>query len=160
MTGIALRWNTTRAGIALRWMSVNPLPAQTQSTPAETQSPLLKTFWRRFWLRCSRAKWIYSCVCFCFATMGVRHSSCRVRKLVIDKTFAQSRSLFQQLWHALRGGSRGGDWGDRSPLKPMKVTFFTMILNNLENSIRDIRPFCRPLFCHSSDVKYTSYLLQ
>jgi len=24
-------------------------PAQTQSSPAELQSPLLKTFWRRFW---------------------------------------------------------------------------------------------------------------
>jgi len=41
------------------------------------------------------------------------------------------------------------------PLKPKKVTFFTMILNNSENSIRDIRPCCHPLFCHSSVVKYT-----
>jgi len=31
---------------------------------------------------------------------------------------------------------------------------------NLENNIRDIRPFCRPLFCHSSVVKYSSFLLQ
>jgi len=35
-----------------------------------------------------------------------------------------------------------------------------MILNNLENSIRDIRPFCRYLFCQSSVVKYTTSLLQ
>jgi len=35
-----------------------------------------------------------------------------------------------------------------------------MIFYNSENSIRDIRPFCRPLFCHSSVVKYTSSLLQ
>jgi len=27
-----------------------------------------------------------------------------------------------------------------------------MILYNSENNIRDIRPFCRPLFCHSSVV--------
>jgi len=40
------------------------------------------------------------------------------------------------------------------------VILFTMILYNSENSIRDIRPFCRPLFCHSSVVKCTSCLLQ
>jgi len=33
-----------------------------------------------------------------------------------------------------------------------------MILYNSENGIRDIRPFCRPLFCHSNVVKYTSCL--
>jgi len=56
----------------------------------------------------------------------------------------------------------GVDPGGRAiaPLKPTKVTFFTMILNNSENSIRDVRPFCRPLFSHSSVVKYTSSLLQ
>jgi len=37
---------------------------------------------------------------------------------------------------------------------------FTMILYNSENSIRDIRPFCHPLFSHSNFVKYTSSLLQ
>jgi len=31
---------------------------------------------------------------------------------------------------------------------------------NSENNIRDIRPLCRPLFCHSSVVKHTSSLLQ
>ena len=56
--------------------------------------------------------------------------------------------------------SRGrGGWGDRPP-KPTKVTLFTMIFYNTENNIRDISPFCSPLFCHSSVVKYTSYLLQ
>jgi len=40
------------------------------------------------------------------------------------------------------------------------VTLFTMILYNSENNIRDTRPFCRPLFCHSSVVKYVSSLLQ
>jgi len=56
-----------------------------------------------------------------------------------------------------RGGSRGRSI---APLKPTKNTFFTMILNNSENSIRDVRSFCRALFCHSSRVKYTSSLLQ
>jgi len=31
-----------------------------------------------------------------------------------------------------------------------------MIFYNSENSIRNIRPVCRPLFCHSSGVQYTS----
>ena len=35
-----------------------------------------------------------------------------------------------------------------------------MILYNSENNIRDIRLFYRPLFSHSSAVKYTSTLLQ
>jgi len=47
-----------------------------------------------------------------------------------------------------------------APLKPKKVTLFTMILCNSENNIRDIRPFCCALFCHSSVVKYASTLLQ
>ena len=59
---------------------------------------------------------------------------------------------------APRGWSRGGDWGDFPP-KTYESNFFTVILNNSENIIRDIRPFCRPLFCHCSVVKYTSSLL-
>jgi len=51
---------------------------------------------------------------------------------------------------------RGGSIGGRSPLKPTKVTLFTVILYNSENSILDIRPFCRRLFCHRSVVKNTS----
>jgi len=35
-----------------------------------------------------------------------------------------------------------------------------MILYNSENSMRGIKPFHRPLFCHSSVVKYSSSLLQ
>jgi len=58
-----------------------------------------------------------------------------------------------------RGGSRGAT-GAIAPLKPTKVTLFTMILYNSENSICNIRPFCRLLFCHSNVVKYTSSLLQ
>jgi len=48
-----------------------------------------------------------------------------------------------------------GSIGAISPLKPAKVTFFTMILNNSENNIRDLRPFYRRLFCHSRVMKYT-----
>jgi len=35
-----------------------------------------------------------------------------------------------------------------------------MIFYYSENSIRDIRPFCRPQFCYRSIVKDTSSLLQ
>jgi len=58
-----------------------------------------------------------------------------------------------------RGGSGGAIGAIAPPLKPRKATFFAMILYNSENSNRDIRPFCRPLFCHSSVVKSTSSLL-
>jgi len=50
--------------------------------------------------------------------------------------------------------SGGGAAGAIVPLKTYKATLFTMILNNSEKSIRDIRSFCLPLFCHSSVVKY------
>jgi len=50
--------------------------------------------------------------------------------------------------------------GAIAPLKPKKVTLFTMILYNSENNIRDTRPLCSVLFCHSSVVKYVSTLLQ
>jgi len=57
-------------------------------------------------------------------------------------------------------GSRGGQVGQSPPQKnSTKVTFFNTILNNSENSIRDVRPFCRPLLCPSSVVTYASSLL-
>ena len=59
-----------------------------------------------------------------------------------------SGQTFQLRW----GGSRGLIRGI-TPLNHMKVTLFTMILCNSENSIHDIRLFCRPFFCHSSVVK-------
>jgi len=69
--------------------------------------------------------------------------------------------FLQPRWASRKQGRiQGGRLGQSPPLKPTKVTFFTMIFYNLENSIRDIRPFSRPLFCHSSVVKYTSCLLQ
>jgi len=76
----------------------------------------------------------------------------------------QSRSISKDAptivntWN--QGRIRGGNWGNRPPLKPKKVTLFTMILCISESNICDIRQFCRPLFCHSSFIKYTSSLLQ
>ena len=49
--------------------------------------------------------------------------------------------------------------GAIAPLKPAKVTLFTMVLYNSENNIRDIRPFCHPWFGHSIVVKYASSIL-
>jgi len=69
----------------------------------------------------------------------------------------------QRHWHPHgrqnRGESRKGDWNDRSP-KTYELTLFTMVGCNSENSIRSTRPFCQPLFCHRSVVKYTSSLLK
>jgi len=50
--------------------------------------------------------------------------------------------------------------GTIAPLKPTKVSLFTIIFYNSKNNIRDISLFCRPLFCHSSVEKYTSSILQ
>jgi len=50
-----------------------------------------------------------------------------------------------------RGRSRE-DWGNRPP-KIYESNLFTTILYNLENNIRDIRPFRRLLFCRNSFVK-------
>ena len=55
---------------------------------------------------------------------------------------------------------RGWRLGRSPPLKPAKVTLFTMILYNTEKSIRDIRSFCLALFCQSSFSKNTLSLLQ
>jgi len=56
-----------------------------------------------------------------------------------------------------QGRTQGGC--DRPP-KTYESNFFHHDLNNSENSICDIKPFCRPLFCHDSVVKFTSSLLQ
>jgi len=52
-----------------------------------------------------------------------------------------------------QGRIQGGDRPDCPP-KTTKVTLFTVILYKSENNIRDIRPFCSPLLCHSSVVKW------
>jgi len=45
---------------------------------------------------------------------------------------------------------QGEEIGAIPPLKPTKVTLYTIIFYNSENSIRDVNSFCRPLFCHRS----------
>jgi len=45
---------------------------------------------------------------------------------------------------SIQGRIQGGRLWRSCPLKPTKVTWFTMIFYNLENCIRDIRPFCSP----------------
>ena len=49
---------------------------------------------------------------------------------------------------------------DDRPPKTYEKTLFTNIFYNSENSIRDIRRFCRRIFCHSRVVTYTSTLSQ
>ena len=72
----------------------------------------------------------------------------------------ESTKKITQLVEQVRAWSRWGEIGAIAPLKPTKVTLFTITFYNSENSIRDIKPFCRPLFCHSSVVKCSSSLLQ
>ena len=83
---------------------------------------------------------------------------------IFSKGNATPTCRLQTRWFAWHAFCSRGDWGDRPTLKfttlfTMKVTLFTMILYNPQKSIRDIRQFCRPLFCRSSVVKYTSLLL-
>jgi len=44
--------------------------------------------------------------------------------------------------------------------KTYELTLFTTTVDNSENSIRNTRLFCHPLFCHVSVVKYASSLLK
>ena len=53
---------------------------------------------------------------------------------------------------SLPSQARADPGGTDSSLKPKKVALFTKIFLNSENSIRDIRQFCRPLFYRSSVV--------
>jgi len=47
-----------------------------------------------------------------------------------------------------------------APPKTYKLTLFTMTVYDSENSIRNTKPFCHPLFCHRSVVNYTSSFLK
>jgi len=77
-------------------------------------------------------------------------------------------SCFKLKYHAQRGKhhkvesilKHHAQGGRDLPKKPTKVTLLTMVLYNSKSSIRDMRPFFHPLFCHNSVVKYTSPLLQ
>jgi len=70
----------------------------------------------------------------------------------MNNSFAKKTSTVLAV-HCLRsrGGSRGGDCAIAS-LKTYESNFATMISYNSEKSIRDIRSFCRPLFCHRAEV--------
>jgi len=71
--------------------------------------------------------------------------------------YIQNFAKRTRISNVCRDGSRGG--GDRLH-KTYKSNFSRHDFYNSENNIRDINPFCRPLFCNSSVVKYTSLVLQ
>jgi len=69
--------------------------------------------------------------------------------------------LRQNHWRPQEDQDRGESSGSMAPSpKTYKLTSFTTIVYNWENSIRDVSQFCRPLFSHSSVVRYASSLLQ
>jgi len=71
------------------------------------------------------------------------------------------KMIWQNMWrHYHKGFYKKRRLPRSLPLKPTKVTLFIMILYNSENSIHNLRPCCRLLFCHSSIVMYTSPPLQ
>jgi len=79
---------------------------------------------------------------------------------VVNRTFNATPT--ERLQHMPKWFSQGrmyGGIGEIAHLKPAKVNLLIMIVYISENSIRDIRLFCRPLFCHSSVLKYTASLL-
>jgi len=45
-----------------------------------------------------------------------------------------------------------------APVKPRKITLFTMILDNSENITLDYKAILRSIVCHSSVVKYIALL--
>ena len=57
-------------------------------------------------------------------------------------------------------GSRGGQLGRSPPWNLQKYLSSQWISKIRKKNIRDTRTFCRPLFYHSSAVKYTSSLIQ
>jgi len=83
-----------------------------------------------------------------------------VRNQCLSDILVATHGLFPSGSHKDAGADPGGQSPQSPPLEATKVSFFTLILNNSENSIGDIRPFCHPLFCHSSVVRYTLSLLQ
>jgi len=57
------------------------------------------------------------------------------------------------------GANPGGAIEVIASLKTYKLTLFTIVCNS-ENSIRNTRLLCYPLFCHRSVVKYILSLLK
>jgi len=73
---------------------------------------------------------------------------------VLRLIYRFKRRLLQEIGQ--RGVDLRGAIGEIASLKPKKVTSFTIFLYNSENNIRDIRPFCRLLFCHCSVLYFIS----
>ena len=89
----------------------------------------------------------------------LNHHQCNIYCESSRVSYVPRRRQLRKWRWAPQGRSQGVAIGAIAPLKPKKATFFSMILYKSEKSIRDIRTFCRPLFCHSSVVKYASSLL-
>jgi len=58
------------------------------------------------------------------------------RYAIVGETYSASHNQCSTATGTKQGLILRGDWGDR-PLKPTKVTLFTMILYNSENNVRD-----------------------
>ena len=108
-------------------------------------------FWKLLFRRHGAIKLTQNCVCFT--------NPC-INPFVPTSVTRTYHPKILEFLHLLPRADPGGAIGAIAPLKPTKVTSFTMILNDSENSICDKRPFCYPLFCHSSVAKSTSSLLQ
>ena len=82
---------------------------------------------------------------------------------------------FRLFWLYYFRADRGGRWLGRSPSYNLRKQLYWPWFCNWKNNIwkpipisfsscsncltvRDLRPFCRPMFCHSSVAKYTSSL--
>jgi len=58
------------------------------------------------------------------------------------------------------GANPGGAIQAIAPPKTYELTLFTMIVTIRKTAFAIQGPFCHPLFCHRSVVKYTSSLLE
>jgi len=83
--------------------------------------------------------------------------------------YTELKQIVLNLWYVKTMGVRRGDKTGANPggaidaivpPKTYELTLFTTILYNSENSIRNTKLFCHPLFCHRSVVKYISSLLK
>ena len=97
--------------------------------------------------------------CMVYSFVEESHNFFPQHEVVGFKVFLHinSSTIWNVAWNYSFTSAGADPGGER---KATKVTLFTTILYSSENSIRDMRPFCRPLFRHSSVVKYTSALLQ
>ena len=113
---------------------------------------------------------VYSCEKIFFILKILRNvfKFSRFNRLLFCGVFSLCVCLctISQLWEETlppivnRGESRGGAIGAIAPPTTYESNFIHNDFCSLENNIPDIRPFCRPLFCHSSVVNFTSSLLQ